>query len=142
MNDKILVSIYCMAYNHEKYIRQTLEGFVNQKTNFKFEVIIHDDASKDHTAEIIKEYERRYPNIIYPIFQKENQYSQKKPIISTFICPKIRGKYIAVCEGDDYWCDMNKLQKQVDFLENNPQYVACVHNTLRYNCRTKKTKTI
>ena len=135
----ILVSVYCLAYNHEKYIKQTLEGFVNQKTNFEFEVFVHDDASKDGTAEIIKEYAEKYPNIIVPILQKENQYSKGVSISTNIIFPKMKGKYIAVCEGDDYWCDNNKLQIQVDFMENNPGYVACVHNSKIYDCIKNKT---
>lgn len=136
--DNIMVSIYCLAYNHEKYIRNTLEGFISQKTDFLFEVIIHDDASTDNTANIIKEYEQKYPEIIIPIYQTENQYSQKKMILSNYIYPKMRGKYIAVCEGDDYWCDEQKLQKQVEFLESHKEYIACVHNTLRINYKNHK----
>ena len=128
-NDNIMVSIYCKAYNHEKYIRDCLEGFVSQKTNFKYEVIIHDDASTDRTADIIREYEQKYPDIIRPIYQTENQYSQRVPVLSKFMLPMMRGKYIACCEGDDYWTDEDKLQLQVDFLEANPDFSACVHNT-------------
>lgn len=123
------MSVYCKAYNHEKYIRSCLEGFVNQKTNFKFEVIIHDDASTDKTPEIIKEYQEKYPEIIRPIFQKENQYSKRVPVLSLYMLPMMRGKYIACCEGDDFWTSENKLQMQVDFLESNSEYSACVHNT-------------
>ena len=127
MNNEILVSVYCLAYNHEKYIRDCLDGFINQKTNFKFEVIVHDDASTDGTADIIKEYAEKYPDIIKPIFQNENQYSKGIAILLTYIIPKCHGKYIAICEGDDYWCDDTKLQKQADILEAYPDYVACVH---------------
>ncbi len=140
MKKEILVSVYCLAYNHEKYIRQTLEGFVNQKTNFKYEVFVHDDASTDNTSGIIKEYARKFPDIIIPILQKENQYSKGISISKTIIFPKMHGKYVAVCEGDDYWIDNEKLQIQVDFLEKNPNYVACVHNSNIYNCITNKTK--
>ena len=94
-----------------------------QKTNFKFEVIIHDDASTDNTANIIREYEEKYPEIIKPIYQKENQYSQGKKNI---LFPLTKGKYIAICEGDDFWTDDYKLQKQVDTLENNPNCKCCV----------------
>lgn len=125
--EDIMVSVCCLAYNHEKYIRQTLDGFVNQKTNFKYEVLIHDDASTDRTADIIREYERKYPDIIKPIYQTENQYIRRIGISQTYIYPRTRGKYLAFCEGDDYWTDENKLQKQVDLLESNPQYIACVH---------------
>lgn len=123
----IEVSITCLAFNHEKYIRRALEGFVTQKTSFSFEVLIHDDASTDGTADIIREYEEKYPDIIKPIYQSENQYSKGIEITRTYLWPKAQGKYIATCEGDDFWCDENKLQKQYDFLEAHPDYSACVH---------------
>ena len=126
-NDEVMVSILCMAYNQEKYIRRCLEGFVKQKTDFAFEVIIHDDASTDGTPEIIKEFQEKYPNIIKPIFQKENQYSTGILIGKTYIYPKMSGKYMAQCDGDDYWTDEYKLQKQVDFLESHPDYALCFH---------------
>lgn len=138
MND-IIVSIYCLAYNHEKYIRDCLEGFVKQKTDFKFEVFVHDDASTDKTPQIIKEYSDKYPDIIKPIFQKENQHSRQIPIFRTFIQNKMSGKYVAICEGDDYWCDDKKLQIQVDILEANPCYIACCHQTRCINCISKKS---
>lgn len=122
-----LVSVLTLAYNHEKYIRECIEGIINQHTTFKFELIIHDDASTDGTAEIIKEYERRYPTIIKPVYQDKNQFSKGIPIGKTFLYPCAKGKYIALCEGDDYWTDPLKLQKQVDFLENNEDY-GLVHS--------------
>lgn len=143
MNEEVLmVSICCTTYNHRAYIRDCLEGFVNQKTNFKFEVLVHDDASTDGTQEIIKEYERKYPDIIKPIYQTENQFSKGVLISRIFQYPRIQGKYYAMCEGDDYWCDENKLQKQVDFLEKHPDYSACVHNVKMYNCTTNKVRLI
>ena len=123
------VVVYCLTYNHRKYIHQTLEGFVNQKTNFPFKVIVHDDASTDGTSEIVKDYAIRYPDIIIPIFQKENQYSKHISIFKQFIQPKIDAKYTAICEGDDYWCDENKLQIQYDYMESHPSCALCVHNT-------------
>ena len=140
-NDKVMVSIYCLAYNHEQYIRDALEGFVNQVTDFKYEVIIHDDASTDGTASIIKEYEEKYPDIIKPVYQKENQYSQGIDILETFLFRKMSGKYIAICEGDDYWCCNDKLQKQVDFMEKNPKFAGCAHSSYIENLLTN-TKTI
>ncbi len=104
-----------------------------QKTNFKYEVIIHDDASTDNTAEIIREFEKKYPDIIKPIYQKENQYSQKVKINDTYIYPKCRGKYIAVCEGDDYWTDEYKLQKQYDLMESDEEITLCVHKARQVN---------
>lgn len=129
----IIVSILCLAYNHEKYIRQCLEGFILQKTNFAFEVIVHDDASTDNTAQIIKEYELKFPHIIKPIIQKENQYSKQIPIGKTFLYPRAKGKYVALCEGDDYWIDPYKLQKQVDILENNIDNGLCYTKAKVYN---------
>ncbi|SHG18766.1 glycosyltransferase family 2 protein [Flavobacterium defluvii] len=118
-----VVSILCDAYNHERFITEALEGFLKQKTTFPFEIIIHDDASTDGTTEIIKSFAEQYPLIIKPVLQKENQYSQKINFWSDITFPMAQGKYIALCEGDDYWIDELKLQKQVDFLENNPEYV-------------------
>ncbi len=122
----VMVSIICLAYNHEAFIKKTLDSFVNQKTNFKYEVIIHDDASTDRTADIIREYERLYPEIIRPIYQINNQHSQHISIIDNFVFPKLHGKYIAWCEGDDFWTDKTKLQQQVDALENNSSCGACI----------------
>lgn len=118
-----LVSILCDAFNHENFIREAIQGFLSQETNFPFEIIIHDDASTDQTASIIKEFADQYPLIIKPVLQTINQYSQKINFWSDVTFPKAKGKYIALCEGDDYWIDPLKLQKQVDFLENNSEYV-------------------
>lgn len=118
-NRPLMVSIRCLTYNHEPYIRQCLEGFVMQQTNFRFEAIVHDDASTDGTATIVKEYAEKYPDIIKPIFETENQYSKHDGSLSRIMNEACRGKYIAMCEGDDYWIDPLKLQKQVDLLEKN-----------------------
>ena len=122
-----VVSICCITYNHEKFITQAIEGFLSQKTTFPIEIIIHDDASTDSTPLIIKKYSDKYPQIIVPIFQSHNQYSKGFSPTKTFVFPKAKGKYIAICEGDDYWTDPNKLQMQVEILENNPQYSLCFH---------------
>ena len=125
-----LVSISCITYNHTKYIRKCLDGFLMQRTNFEFEILIHDDASTDSTANIIKEYVALHPNIIKPIYQIENQYSKgQRGINIKYNFPRCQGKYIALCEGDDYWTDPLKLQKQVDFLEGNKEYTGCFHYT-------------
>ena len=120
-----LVSIICLTYNHAEYIRQCLEGFLMQQTDFSFEIIVHDDASTDGTAIIVKEYAEKYPDRFVPVLQTVNQYSQGVSIGKTFLYPLAKGKYIAECEGDDYWTDPLKLQRQVDFLENHPDYVLC-----------------
>lgn len=119
-----LVSIVCTTFNHEDFIGETLKGFLIQETNFPFEIIVHDDASTDNTAVIVKEFAAKYPLIIKPIYQTVNQYSRKDiNIWSDITFPEAKGKYMALCEGDDYWIDALKLQKQVDFLENNADYV-------------------
>ena len=132
------VTICCITYKHEKYIRECLNGFIMQKTNFPFEVIVHDDASPDKTADIIREYEARYPDIIKPIYQTQNQRSLGKKVSLTYVYPKVRSKYIAICEGDDFWCDPNKLQMQYDFMEAHPDYSLCMHGFKRldYFART------
>ena len=124
------VSVLCAAYNHEEYLRQTLDSFVNQKTDFPFEVLVNDDASTDSTGDIIREYAARYPEIIRPFYQKENLYSRRINLYDVVFFPACRGEYIAVCEGDDYWNDPEKLQLQVDWLDAHPEYSACVHNSI------------
>ncbi len=138
MENEVLVSIVCNAYNHEKYIKDALDSFLMQKTNFKFEVLVHDDASTDKTAEIIREYEKNYPEIIKPVYQTENQYSKKVGIFKNFQLPRVQGKYIAVCEGDDYWTDDMKLQKQFDAMEAHPEIDICACGALKVNANTKE----
>ncbi len=130
-----LVSICCITYNHKNYIHDAIEGFLMQKTDFPIEIIIHDDASTDGTAEIIKEYADKNPGLFVTILQTENQWSKGIKPSLTYVWPRARGKYIALCEGDDYWTDPLKLQKQVDFLEENPDYSLCFHasKTIRNN---------
>ena len=126
----LMVTIRCITYNHEPYIRQCLEGFVMQKTNFRYEAIVHDDASTDGTSDIIREYAEKYPDIIKPIYETENQYSKRDGSLSRIMDEHTHGKYVALCEGDDYWIDPLKLQKQVDFLETHPGFTMCGTNGL------------
>ena len=132
MEEKITckVSVLCATYNHEEYLRQTLDSFLNQKTDFPFEVLVNDDASTDSTGDIIREYAARYPEIIRPFYQKENLYSRRINLYDVVFFPACRGEYIAVCEGDDYWNDPEKLQLQVNWLDAHPEYSACVHNSI------------
>lgn len=127
MTDEIMVSICCLTYNHEKYIRKALDGFINQITNFKYEILIHDDCSTDNTVKIIKEYEKKYPELIKPIYQTQNQFSKGIRVSYTYQFPRAKGKYIALCEGDDYWTDCNKLQSQFDAMEKHSNCTFCTH---------------
>lgn len=129
MHMKPKVSIICITYNQEKYITKTLDSFLMQKTDFNFEVLVHDDASTDGTVGIIKKYQKKFPDVIKPIFEKENQYSKMNWYFINDMYVNAKGKYIAVCEGDDYWTYEYKLQKQVDFLEKNKSYTLCFHKT-------------
>lgn len=122
------VSVCCITYNHSKFIGQALESFLNQNTSFSYEILVYDDASNDGTRDILKEYELKYPQIIRVFYSSENQYSQGVRLLNLrYNLPRARGKYIATCDGDDFWTDPLKLQKQVDFLDSNPEVVMCFH---------------
>ena len=140
--NKTLVVIKCAVYNHEPYLRDCLEGFVMQQTNFPFVAIVHDDASTDNSAAIIREYEEKYPDIIKPIYETENQYSKCDGSLGRIMNATIEAtgaKYVAMCEGDDYWTDPLKLQKQVDFMEANEEYGLCYTD---YNRLEDATQTL
>lgn len=141
--EDVLVSVWCVTYNHEAYIRDAIEGFLAQKTNFRYEIIIHDDASTDKTAEIVKEYEKKYPNLVRGIYQETNQFKKNQPNIKwiqDIAIQNCRGKYIAACEGDDYWIDIQKLQLQFDYLELHPECVMAVHDAVNVDCRNYEIK--
>lgn len=148
-NSNPLVSIVCITYNQEKYIRDTIKGLLIQKTTFPFEIIIHDDASIDSTSKIIEEYKSLYPNIIKIIIQKENQYSKSPNSVLKIATSIAVGKYIALCEGDDFWIDENKLEKQVELLEQYSNvkicFTACIalfnsNNQYKCNYHSKSIK--
>ena len=128
-NNLPLVSICCATYNHEKFIKEALDGFLMQKVNFSVEIIVHDDASTDKTSNIIREYSNQNSQIIAVIQRKNLMSTGQNPTIDHALL-RARGKYIALCDGDDYWTDPYKLQKQVDFLENNPEFSLCFHNVM------------
>lgn len=123
-----LVTIWCPTYNHEKFIAKCLDGFIMQQTNFTFEIIVHDDASTDNTRSILVSYAKKHPHIFNNIYQDVNQLSRDSSALARIMTSSSKGKYIALCEGDDYWTDPYKLQKQVDFLEANPDMSLCAHN--------------
>lgn len=129
--DTPVVSVCCTCFNHERYIAKALQSFINQNTSFKYEIIVHDDASTDNSANIIREFEAKYPDLIHPIYQKENQYSKKVKITKDIIIPRAKGKYIALCEGDDFWCDPEKLQIQFEYMEEHSDcYLTCHSNLI------------
>lgn len=139
-SEPILVAIHCLVYNHEPYIRDCLEGFVMQKTNFRFVAIVHDDVSTDGSAAIIREYAEKYPDIFMPIFETENQWSKQDGSLTRIMYDaivKTGAKYVAMCEGDDYWINPHKLQKQVDYMELHPNCTLCAHNSLQLNTATR-----
>lgn len=134
-----LVSVVCHAFNHQAYIRQTIESILAQSTSFPFELIIHDDASSDGTSEIVYEFARRYPRVVSVVVQDQNQFSQgKRPPYFTF--PMASGEYLAICEGDDYWVDPQKLEKQVNAMRMCPGVKLCVHPAQQLSVSSGKTK--
>ncbi len=132
-----MVSIVCTSYNHGDYLAEAIESFLMQKTDFEVEILIYDDASTDHSPRVIKQYENQYPTLIKPIYQNHNQYS-KGVRVELFNHNRAAGKYIAVCEGDDYWTDPYKLQKQVDYMEAHPACSMTVHAADRVLADKKK----
>lgn len=123
-----LVSVICDVYNHEKYIENALDGILSQKTDFNFEILVHDDASTDRSRDIICSYEKKYPKIIKPLYQTVNQYSRGiNGIDLTFQFPRVRGQFVAFCEGDDNWCCCDKMQKQIDAFREYPDVDFCAH---------------
>ncbi|MCB9495456.1 MAG: glycosyltransferase [Fibrobacteria bacterium] len=127
-----LVSVEILTFQHAGFIRETLEGILAQKTGFPFEIILHDDASTDGTSDIVREFQGKYPNVLFPIIQTENQWSKGVNISATFNSPRMRGKYVAVCEGDDVWIDPLKLSKQVEILEKHSK-IGLVHTGFSTN---------
>lgn len=135
--NNIKVTIACITFNHSQYIIEAIESFLMQKANFTYEILIHDDASTDGTTEILKKYEEKFKEKIRVIYQTENQYMKGKRILP-ILYKESRGEYIALCEGDDFWLDPLKLQKQVDILEKNPKYGGCFHAGIILDAKTNK----
>lgn len=126
----IKVSICCMVYNQAQYVEDMLRGIFMQEVDFDYEVIIHDDASTDGTVEILKKYKERYPDVIELLLEEENQYSKGVFISKNILYPCVKGKYLILLEGDDYWIYEGKLQAQYDLMEMHPEVSLCYHNAL------------
>jgi glycosyltransferase involved in cell wall biosynthesis len=124
-----VVSIWCITYNHANFIRDAIEGFLIQETTFPVEIFIHDDASADGTAQIVKEYAEKYPELLRTVLQKENQWSKGNAKVLFEYLVLQRGQFTALCEGDDRWTDAKKLQIQVDYLESRHSVAGCFHRT-------------
>lgn len=128
-NSNPVVSICCFTYNHKRFIKSAIAGFIDQITNFQVEIIIHDDASTDGTQDILREYDDKFPGKFKLILQETNQFSKGVSPFFRHVLPAVRGRYIAICDGDDYWISPNKLQSQVNLLESDLSAVMCHHNT-------------
>jgi glycosyltransferase involved in cell wall biosynthesis len=132
-----LVSVAVTTYNHELYIAHCLESILRQKTDFPIEVIIRDDASLDRTAAIIRAYAEKFPQIIKPIYETENQHSlgrKFRPLFHTMA----KGRFLAGCDGDDFWTDPLKLVKQTRFLEASPEYVLSFHDAMHIDAKQQR----
>lgn len=127
------VSVVCLSYNHHRYIEKCIDSLLNQETSFQYEIVVHDDASQDGSASIIDGYVEKYPDKIRSVIQQENQYSKTGGNIRPFIAPHVKGKYVAMCEGDDWWDDTSKLQKQWEYMESHPECSCCAHAVSVYN---------
>ncbi len=127
MDSEVKVQVVCVTYNQKDYIKDALDSFIMQKTNFKFQVLVGDDCSTDGTSEVVAEYARKYPDIIVHIRREQNLGCLKNFID---LCEQVTAKYAAFCDGDDYWTDENKLQIQFDYMEKNTDVNVCAHNVL------------
>lgn len=127
---KHTITVIVMTYNQKDYIRESLDSILRQKTNVDFNILIHDDCSSDGTSEIIDEYKKQYPDKIEVIHQKERTFLVVgfNGMLCSYVAPIIESEYIAYCDGDDYWCDDKKLQKQYDFMSSHPGYSMCFHS--------------
>ena len=135
-NGNLMVSIWCPTYNQVNYIRNTLEGILMQDTNFKFDILIYDDASTDGTSDIVREYAERYPDIVHAVISPKNTFRapERRKQFSYLKRRYLKGKYIAQCDGDDLWIDRNKLQIQIDYMESHPECSMYIHDALWLNC--------
>ena len=136
---KPLVTVCVITYNHARYVRQAMDSFLMQQTDFPYEIFVHDDASTDETQTILREYQEKYPDRIRLLLQEENQYSKNDKIMARFMFPVIDTEYIAFCEGDDFWTDPKKLQKQIGWLMEHEEYSLSVTSADTVNADGVKT---
>ena len=135
--DPVKITVWIITYNQKQYIGGTLDSILSQKTDFRYEIILHDDASTDGTSDIVREYSEKYPDIIHAMIREKNMYQQGRfPEILDWLISETKGEYVAMCEGDDFWCDDMKLAKQAAALDGCGEYSACVHNTRVLNIKT------
>ena len=129
----VSATVWCLTYNHVNYIREAMESFLAQKTKFSFEIIVFDDASTDGTSDIVREYAKKHPHMVKAFIAKKNTYRRKEreEFIKAWQRKFFRGKYMAWCEGDDYWIDPYKLQIQIDYMESHPDCVLYLHNGVK-----------
>lgn len=127
--NSIMVSVYCATYNHEKYICKALDSILMQKTSFPVEILVGEDCSTDNTRAVLKEYEEQHPGKL-TVFYRDHNMNAETIKNARDLKLRCKGKYVIPLEGDDFWIDEMKLQKQVDFLENHPDYIAVAHNCL------------
>lgn len=137
MSDELMLSIYVPVYNHEKYIGQALDSILMQKTTYSYEVLIGEDCSTDNSKKILEEYEKKHPNKL-TVFYREHNMNNEEIWNAEDLRLRCQGKYIICLEGDDYWVDPEKIQKQIDFLEKNPEYLAVAHNCVVVDKDSKK----
>lgn len=145
MKNEILITILCVTFNHYNYIRDALDSIFRQKVNFNYEIVVHDDASTDGTTDILREYEQKYPDKITVLYEVENQYQKSESFdkfLQDIMLPYVRGKYVLSFEGDDYWIDETKLQRQVDYLEKHCDCMMVTHNAAVLNVKSVKVDTL
>ncbi len=130
------VTVRITAYNHEEYIASAIESALSQETEYPFQIFIHDDCSSDNTAKIIRDYQEKYPHLINAIYETENQYSKHDGSLERITIENLKGKYVAICEGDDYWIDNKKLQKQIRYMEEHDDCSLTFTNGMRFDVKT------
>ena len=134
------VTVWVLVYNHKDTLARCLNSILSQRTSYTFRILVHDDASTDGSIEILRRTAQGNSYMITPVYEAENQYSKGKSIVQDILLPITNSKYAAFCEGDDCWCDINKLQRQIDYMEEHTECVVCAHNTIMEDDSTGRKK--